>query len=123
MTALTKLILEILGLQAVLIVIIFIVLLKTLNRHLTESALHQLELVFSKEIDPNLREIVVISHKDFSVQAKERIERAAFKRFGKNVSLVIQNDPRIKGGMIIKLNGLTIDCSLASRLKDGGFVK
>ena len=121
--ALTKIILEILGLQLFLSAIIFTVLLKILNRHLTESALHQLELFFPKEIDPKILEIVVIIPKVLSARAKERIEQAASKRFGKDVSLVIQNDPRIKGGMMIKLNDFTIDCSLASRLKDSGFVK
>ena len=118
-----KFIAGVLGLQLVLLVIIFAVLLKVLNRHLTESALQQLELLFSKEIDPNLREIVVVIPKDLSARARERIEQAAFKRFSKNISLVVQNDPQIKGGMIIKSNDFTIDCSLISRLKDSGFVK
>lgn len=117
----TKLIAGVLGLQLVIIVIIFVVLLKVLNRHLAESALRQLELLFSKEIDPKIQEIIVVIPKDLSAKARERIEQAAFQKFSRNVSLVIQNDPRIKGGMIIKLNDFTIDCSLASRLKDSGF--
>ncbi len=118
-----KFIVGVLVLQIVIIVIIFVVLLKILNRHLTESALHQFELLFSEKIDPKIQEIVVVIPQDLSLEAKERIEQAAFKKFSRNVSLVVQNDPRIKGGMIIKLNDFSIDCSLASRLKDSGFVK
>lgn len=121
--ALTKLIAGILGFQLVIVIVILGVLLKILNRHLTESALRQFELFFLKETDPKIQEIVVVTPGNISAQAKGRIEKAAFKKFSPNVSLVLQNDPQIKGGMIIKAGNFSIDCSLASRLKDSGFVK
>ena len=121
--AVFKFILQVFALQLVLFTIIIFVLLKILNRHLIELALHQLELLFAKEVDQGVQKIVVTVVKTLSDASKKRIESAVYKKLGRTVPLVVEVNPQIKGGMIISINNLTIDCSLISRLKDSGFVR
>ena len=121
--AVFKFILQVFALQLVLFTIIIFVLLKILNRHLIELALHQLELLFAKEVDQGVQKIVVTVVKTLPDASKKRIESAVYKKLGRTVPLVVEVNPQIKGGMIISINSLTIDCSLISRLKDSGFVK
>ena len=114
---------QVLGLQILAFLIIAFVLLKILDRQLTESAVHQFEVMFAKELDGSLEEIVVVVCNKISVRTHNRIQSAAFKKFGREIPLTIRQDTHMRGGLIIKLNQLTLDYSLMNRLRDSGLVK
>ena len=114
---------QVIFLQLVVFSVIVFVLIKILNRHLSESAVHQFELLFSKEVDPALDEVTVVVCKNISPKTVHRIERSVFKKFKKELPIVVHQDKKIKGGMIIKLNDRTIDCSLVTRLRESGWIK
>ena len=114
---------QVLGLQILAFLIIAFVLMKILDHQLTESAVHRFEVMFAKELDGNLQEIVVVVCSKMSARTHNRIQSAAFKKLGREIPLTIQQDKHIRGGLIIKLNQLTLDYSLMNRLRDSGLVK
>ena len=114
---------QVLGLQILVFSIIAFVLMKILDRQLTESAVHRFEVMFAKELDGNLEEIVVVVCSKISARARGRIQSAAFKKLGREIPLTIRQDKHMRGGLIIRLNQLTLDYSLMNRLRDSGLVK
>ena len=120
---LITLIAKVVFLQIIVISIIIFVLIKILDYQLRESAVHQFEVMFAKELDFNLKEIVVVVCKTLSPRIKTRIQTAVSKKLGREIPLIIKQNKNIKGGLIIQLNELILDYSLIGRLRDGGFVR
>jgi len=115
--------LKILLLQAVIISVIIFFLKKSLQRQLVESAIYKLETLNPQALVVDMTEGTVIFYKTLSVSDKLRIQNALSKKTGRTVNINPLQDKTIKGGIIIKVGGLAIDHSLASRLKESGLAR
>ena len=109
--------------QAVILAVIVFILLKILNRNLTEGAVHKFEVLFWKEVDGDPEEIAVTAPGELSPKYKDRIAEAAFKKFERRVPVVVRKDRKIRGGLIIQVKNTVMDYSLSGRLRESGLVK
>lgn len=102
--------------QIVVASIVVLVLKKTLDNILIDSAIRQLELL-SQEKKTGVQAVTVVTHKDLKVAYQERLKRATLKQLGAAAALSFQIDKSLLGGMVIKVGAHTIDCSLRDRLR------
>lgn len=109
--------------QAVVFSIIIFILKKILDNQLRESALHQIETLRSDALDTQITEVAVISFREFDEASQKRVRDALAKKIQKDITIKIRNEKAMMGGVIIQFKGHLIDCSLLSRLKEGGFLK
>ncbi len=117
------LIAEFFGAQIVLIAVIILVLKKTLNQQLVESAVRQLETLNPAEIDKDIIEITAVAYSPLNDHFQERISNAATSKIHHAINLKVMIDKKIKGGLILKFKDQIIDHSLVSRLKEGGLLR
>jgi len=101
--------------QIVVAAIVVVVLKKTLDNILIDSAIRQFELL-SEEKKAGVASVTVITHKDLKFAYQERLKRATLKQLGA-AALSFQVDKSLLGGMVIKAAAHTIDCSLRDRLQ------
>ena len=90
---------------------------------LIESAIKKFafsEFVIKSDNPP---QVIFISHKPPKASLKEIFIKLAQKRLGQNAEAVFQTEKKIWGGVIIKYDDLVVDCSLVTRLKQGGFLR
>lgn len=85
-----------------------------LNKTLINAAFSQLE--YWKNLRP-VRKIVVISHKALKKHLEERVRRVIAKKFGADVDLSFESDPKLWGGVIIRADDTVIDFNLKGRLR------
>lgn len=113
---------QVLIIQAIVITIIVLVLKHVLNGMLLDIALKKLTyLEYEKRSDVPLQ-FIVTSHKELSPAHKDTIRKILSKNFS-TAQVLFHPDKKIMGGLIIKYDQSTIDCSLRTRLKEGGFIK
>ncbi|MBF0504724.1 MAG: F0F1 ATP synthase subunit delta [Candidatus Omnitrophica bacterium] len=92
---------------------VIIVLKKTLDRELIEAAFEKLEACKSS---PEVKEIVVCLPSAVSDEMKTHLESIRQRKFVQ-ANLKIQEDPALKGGMVIAVGDLLLDFSLSGRLQ------
>lgn len=109
--------------QLFVIMVIAYFLRRALQNNLVEIAIHQFEVSFAHELDPDIDEIEVIVFTRLKHSFEERIRQAASRKFKKTVKLSIKQDKAIKGGLILKIGDKIIDSSLYTRLKECGWAK
>ena len=113
-------ILKILALQIVVFAVIIFILKNILDGILIDVAIKKLEVMRPEELGLNLTQVEVTTHNTLRDVHKNKITYLLSRKCNKQISLVTKVDPRIKGGMIIKLLNSTIDCSLVTRLRESG---
>lgn len=109
--------------QIFIILVIVFFLRRALQNTLIESAIHEFEVTFAHDLDPDLSEIEVIVFSHLKPSSAERIRQAASRKLRKTVKLSIKQDKAIRGGLILKFGNKTIDSSLNNRLKECGWAK
>ena len=116
-------IVKLIAVQIVVAAIVIVVLYKLLNKILIDTAIHKIETLSKNEIDQTLKDVQITAYAPLNEAVQQRILDAIFKKLERTTRLLISQDKKIRGGIIIKLNTIIVDCSLASRLKDAGIVK
>jgi len=106
--------------QAVIIFIIFVVLKNILEKQLVESAIHEVENLDAKAIDPALTEMSIIHCQALKAYDQMRLQNILAKKCHRTIRLNIRRDKTIKAGIIIEGKGIKIDHSLRGRLREGG---
>ncbi len=108
--------------QLLVITIIVFILKKILDTMLLELAIKKFTFSeFAIKLD-NSQQVIIICHKEPRSSWKEMFLKLAQKKLGQNTQMIFQNDKKILGGIIIQYGNLIIDCSLLTRLKQGGFI-
>ena len=96
---------------------IFIFLLKVLNDDLQELALEKLKNFSFNKSQGDVSQVKVITCRPIKDILKGRIEKEIhFKK--QNLKIDFSESADIKGGIVIEIGSLVIDCSLSSRLKN-----
>jgi F0F1-type ATP synthase delta subunit len=103
-------------LQLIVIFILVVILKKTLNHLLIDSAIRELEFGEAEKTLPPGTGVAVISHKALKLKYKERIVKATQKRFGQSTQVAFKVDKHLWGGAIIAFGKRSIDCSLRDRM-------
>lgn len=99
--------------QLVIAAIVVVVLKGKLDKELIDAAIEQLVVLNGSDAQGSVR---VVSSAVLQVSWRRHIE-AAIKRKFPAVDVEFQEDVALKGGVVIKLPGQTLDFSLADRLK------
>ena len=105
------------ALQLAIAGIIFFVLRKILDRELVELALERFDRYKPEDELKSVKEIYVITYKPLSQLVNTRLSQLVNKKF-QQARLVLKEEKRIKGGMVVQIGSYTIDMSLLSRLKN-----
>ncbi len=103
--------------------IIIFALKQILNRQLIEAAVRKFEIMNAGHLSPEVSEVVVVVSGNLSESFQKKINQAILKKFNRAVKLTVKKDKTIKGGAIIQIKDVVIDCSLVSRLKEGGIIR
>ena len=104
--------------QIFLVGVIGFVLFKVLNRTLIESAIWDFEF-YKPDPEIVIKNVTVITHRPLHADAKEKIKNVLRKKYPQS-QCVYTEDPKIRGGMIIKIDNKVIDCSVVGRLRRSG---
>ena len=85
---------------------------RRLDRELMEGALEKLYSVV-----PASGQVIVKCAGPLSPEVQSRIQ-SMVRRKSTEVKVIVQEDPALKGGLVIEIPGQVIDFSLANRLKN-----
>lgn len=99
--------------QIIVAGIVIVVLNQKLKKELIEAALENLQANISSQTQG---EIILISANEIDALLRARIENIIKRKLERPV-VTYQIDPQIKSGLIIKIDTMVLDFSLANRLK------
>ncbi len=116
-------ILKVFILQVIFAIIIVVILKKALDKMLIESAIKKLKVLRWEGTEKIPAKVTVISHHPLKEGDIQNIQKALYRKFHKTIPVLKEIQKSIKGGVIIRINGLNIDHSLASRLKESGMFR
>ncbi len=108
--------------QLIVIAIIVLVLKKTLDKMLIDMAIKKLALLEYEKKSADPIQFIVTSHKELRPARQENIQKILTKNFP-GAQVLFHQDKKILGGIMIKYDQSSMDCSLRTRLKEGGFLK
>jgi F0F1-type ATP synthase delta subunit len=114
--------LQVFFLQLLLAGVVVYVLKEILHRQLIDLAIKRFQNISITTEDQKLTGIIVVSPRKINCGVRERLRVAVSKKFGRPMEIISKIDKRLRGGLVIKLNSLTIDFSLMGRLKEGGII-
>jgi len=99
--------------------LILLVLAHMLNTMLSDMAVRYIELWHPNEDEdePAVRSVHVISHRALKSVYHERIKRAVSRNFPADIQMNFSQDPKILGGVIIRMDARVMDCSLRDRIQ------
>ncbi len=99
--------------------LILIVLAHTLNAMLSDMAVRYIELWHPNEDEdePAVRSVHVISHRALKAVYQERIRKAVSRNFPSDIQMSFSQDPKILGGVIVRMDERVMDCSLRDRIR------
>lgn len=99
--------------------LILIVLAHMLNTMLTDMAVRYIELWHPNdgEDEPAVRSVHVISHRALKTVYQDRIKKALGGNFSSDVQISFSQDPKIIGGVIVRVDERVMDCSLRDRIQ------
>ena len=101
------------GVQCVIAVVLFFAFRRLLHRELISAALEQLQ---STEIVTNTREIVVTTAGGLNVEIKNQLEHLLHRK-DPSLKIIFEEDPLLKGGIVLELPSKRMDFSVTNRLK------
>lgn len=89
-----------------------------MNEKLVEEFIAELEKADLTKINSDVSEIEIISSLPIAVHDQEKIKQQLHAKLGRPVRLYSNEDPKLLGGILMKIGTMVVDGSLAERVND-----
>lgn len=89
-----------------------------MNEKLVEEFIAELEKADLSKINSDVKEIEIISSKPVPVSDQEKIKKILEGKLGRQIRLYANEDPRLLGGVLMKIGTMVVDGSLAERVNE-----
>lgn len=89
-----------------------------MNEKLVEEFISELEKADLSKINSDVNEIEIISSMPISVSDQEKIKKTLQTKLNRQVRLYTNEDPKLLGGILMKIGTMVVDGSLAERVNE-----
>lgn len=89
-----------------------------MNEKLVEEFIGELEKADLSKINSDVNEIEIISSMPVSVADQDKIKKQLQLKLGRQVRLYTNEDPKLLGGILMKVGTMVVDGSLAERVNE-----
>ena len=89
-----------------------------MNEKLIEEFIGELEKADLSKINSDVSEIEIVSSMPVSVHDQEKIKQQLITKLGRQVRLYSNEDPKLLGGVLMKIGTMVVDGSLAERVNE-----
>lgn len=89
-----------------------------MNEKLVEEFVVELEKADLSKINSDVNEIEIVSSMPVGVHEQEKIKQLLVSKLGRQVRLYSNEDPKLLGGVLMKIGTMVVDGSLAERVNE-----